>query len=372
MSASVHTERLRRVADYSVHESFQAETVDHEDHTFCGIMFDVTVKATLPLDYIEISHVWVRGALGDLTVWFTEDGHAGKLSRRELWTQVFSGERRPSPSALCPLELSSKIRVKPGERVGLYVHSTRPGDEAIVYDNQRHEASFEDRFLQVLPGVAHISNRAFDPRGMWGYAWRPNREFVGRLSLGVRYLLWRPERAVHQRFPRAYRRAALALIKIAARPGTGLNRCPCDIPFLVMQFCRWDWFGALGEDEDTLVRTAQDLAAEDVGRHGIDWRSQGTDYRQLLVQHHRRNFGDGEAAEEEEEDDDDDDDDMQNSEDNDDDDDDDDDDDEDYVDAGNAADDEGADAPATPTPAVSTGAEEGAVTAVLATTAKGK
>jgi hypothetical protein len=369
MAAAVHTERLRRVADYSVNESFHAETVDHEDHTFCGIMFDVTVKTTLPLDYIEISHVWVRGALGDLTVWFTEDGHAGKLSRRELWTQVFSGERRPSPSALCQLELSSKIRVKPGERIGLYVHSTRPGDEAIVYDNQRHEASFEDRFLQVLPGVAHISNRAFDPRGMWGYAWRPNREFVGRLSFAVRYQLWRPERAMHQRFPRAYRRAALALLKIAARPGTGLNRCPCDIPFLVMQYCRWDWFGALGEDEDTMVRTAEDLAAEDVGRHGIDWRSAGTDYRLLLVQHHRRNFGDGEAAEEEEEEDD-----MQDGEEeeDDDDDEDDDEDDEDYVDADNAADDEGADAPATPTPAVATGAEEGAVAAVLATTAKGK
>ena len=82
----------------------------------------------------------------------------------------------------------------PGESCGLYVHSTLSGDEAIVYDNQRHQLSHEDDFLAVLPGLAHLSNRPFGSVGMWwGRPWRDRREFVGRLSYGARYTLWNPE-----------------------------------------------------------------------------------------------------------------------------------------------------------------------------------
>ena len=33
--------QLSAVADHIVHEQFTCDTRDHEDHTFCGIMFDV-------------------------------------------------------------------------------------------------------------------------------------------------------------------------------------------------------------------------------------------------------------------------------------------------------------------------------------------
>ena len=36
--------RLQSAADYTVDESFAVDTRDHEDHTFCGIMFDLIVK----------------------------------------------------------------------------------------------------------------------------------------------------------------------------------------------------------------------------------------------------------------------------------------------------------------------------------------
>ena len=29
---------LRKVANHTIHESFTADTRDHEDHTFCGVM----------------------------------------------------------------------------------------------------------------------------------------------------------------------------------------------------------------------------------------------------------------------------------------------------------------------------------------------
>jgi len=44
-------------------QNVTAETADHEDHTFSGIMFDIKTNK-LPLEYIEVGSVWVRGDLG--------------------------------------------------------------------------------------------------------------------------------------------------------------------------------------------------------------------------------------------------------------------------------------------------------------------
>ena len=46
--------RLQSAADYTVDESFAVDTRDHEDHTFCGIMFDLIVKDLLPVQYLEV------------------------------------------------------------------------------------------------------------------------------------------------------------------------------------------------------------------------------------------------------------------------------------------------------------------------------
>ena len=35
---------LQVSADYAVHETYTVDTTDREDHTFCGIMFDVEAK----------------------------------------------------------------------------------------------------------------------------------------------------------------------------------------------------------------------------------------------------------------------------------------------------------------------------------------
>jgi hypothetical protein len=38
-----------RAAEYDVHETSQMKTGDNEDHTFCGVMFSILVKADLPV-----------------------------------------------------------------------------------------------------------------------------------------------------------------------------------------------------------------------------------------------------------------------------------------------------------------------------------
>jgi hypothetical protein len=44
-----------------VHEQTTHETGDNEDHTFNGIMFDVSVPTVLPIDFVRIDSVSVRG-----------------------------------------------------------------------------------------------------------------------------------------------------------------------------------------------------------------------------------------------------------------------------------------------------------------------
>ena len=54
----------------AVHESFVVDTRDHEDHTFCGVMFDAECDTHLPAEYLEVSSLWVRGQLGpSRTAW---------------------------------------------------------------------------------------------------------------------------------------------------------------------------------------------------------------------------------------------------------------------------------------------------------------
>ena len=51
-----------------VHESLQHDTIDQEDHSFSGIMFDISANSALPVDLLQLESVWVRGALGPMSV----------------------------------------------------------------------------------------------------------------------------------------------------------------------------------------------------------------------------------------------------------------------------------------------------------------
>jgi hypothetical protein len=119
-------------ASYDVHESYTVETQDHQDHTFAGVMFDVQVRNELPVDFIEIETIWVRGALGPLTVWSSPGGYRGKHGDQDQWELLYEREHEPSVKDLQPLHLKHPIRLRPGDpRLGLYVHSAAPTDESI-------------------------------------------------------------------------------------------------------------------------------------------------------------------------------------------------------------------------------------------------
>ena len=142
-----------------------------------GIMFPVKCKDILPLDHLVINSVAVRGALGPLTVWVTksEDLNGEIQLSKKHWTKIYQKEHQPSFIGYETLDLSAKpIILKPGQVKGIYIHSTRRGDEAIVYDNKAKQKTVDDSFITILPGRAHVSEKVFGSIPIWGWgsAWR--------------------------------------------------------------------------------------------------------------------------------------------------------------------------------------------------------
>ena len=68
-------------------------------------MFTIEAKSALPVDFIQVTSLSVRGALGQLTVWVTPDSWTGKQEKKEAWTKVFDGNHQPSLWELKPLQV---------------------------------------------------------------------------------------------------------------------------------------------------------------------------------------------------------------------------------------------------------------------------
>jgi len=246
-------------ANYVIHDSVEAETSDREDHTFCGIMFPVKAKDYLPVDHIIINSIAVRGALGPLTVWVTKDSElGGSIScNKKHWKKLYEKTHPPSYRAYKELDLSkSPIVLKPGQVRGIYIHSTRRGDEAIVYDNKEKQKTHSDSFLTILPGRAHVSEKVFGSVPIWGWgsAWRDNREFVGQIKYGACYRLWNPSE--NMSFGGRFQSTARALFMCQRRPGCVFAMLPDDALYYILNMCRWDW---CGDEADNLRREQKDL-----------------------------------------------------------------------------------------------------------------
>ena len=204
-------------------------------------MFDVSCDTILPVEYVEIQSISVRGELGPLTVWQTPNTFQGKHEEMEEWTKVYDATHPPSRE-MTELVLDPPLRLRPGESLGLYVHSALPGDEAIVYDNQRNHTTYRDRVFKVLPGLAHLSNRPFGKRGFWGRPWRTNREFVGKVLYGVRWRMWSPNS--HHDFPVGFKEAVMTMLMgCRHRPDSLLYLLQDEIVFFIMNKCMWDCWG---------------------------------------------------------------------------------------------------------------------------------
>jgi hypothetical protein len=323
---------------------------DHEDHTFCGVMFPVECKTGLPVDHMIITSVSVRGALGPLTVWVSKEedkqeedslmigggttpsvaatpaaaaassqsmapsstsatavvtpnappqsvarsasarsaarqhlssstrsnrsGGRGKSMQISIhpdrWDKVYEKVHRPSMRNFVELPLDIPIKLRPHEMRGLYVHSSLPGDESIVYDNQKAQYTHSDDFLQIRPGLSHLCSRPFGRNTLWGYgsAWRESREFVGRVSYGVVYKLWNPEH--HFEFGPAFQESTTTLFMCQRRRESPISWLPDDVLFYILNMCRWDWFDDSADEvrEEKRKRAQVDTEEEEDAKQG--------------------------------------------------------------------------------------------------------
>jgi hypothetical protein len=225
-------------------------------------MFPVKCKDLLPLDHLSIRSLAVRGQLGPLTVWVSnEDYHQREgeriVERRvrlnpAFWTKLYDKTHACSRHVYKELVLDTPIKLRPGETKVLYIHSTLPGDEAIVYDNSYYGMSskrYEDDKLAILTGRAHVSTQVFGQEPIWGWgnAWRDRREFVGRLEYGAVYKLWNPH--MQPKFGNHFQDGARLLFMCQRRWESPWSLLPDECIFYILNMCRWDWFD---DDSETM------------------------------------------------------------------------------------------------------------------------
>jgi hypothetical protein len=231
------------VANYVTDLSYQVETEDHQDHTFFGIMFDLEAKGNLPIENVILDGMRIRGDLGHVTVWWAPGGFEENKTNKAAWTQVYDALHRPSRREFAYLPIHA-VTVKAGTKIGLYVHCRNSDDTALVYDNRRREIVYEDSFIEVHAGMAHLDNVPFGQRNPWGMgygpnaAFRANRTFVGRLELGAKFMLWNPE--THLKFPKKFREMVILMLMIARRPESGLI-VQDETLFWIFNMCKYDW-----------------------------------------------------------------------------------------------------------------------------------
>lgn len=305
-------------ANYIVSENVTIDTSDREDHTFCGVMFPVRCKSILPVDQLVIKSISVRGRLGPVTVWVTnqeddgtltntstgssaavsnpystltkgaakrakhqhhaynlrptkqqptaqcqDDGTAKIPMKQKYWTKIYDATHEISFAHYTELNFGTNpIILKPGQFRGVYVHSTLDNDEGIVYDNQKSNKTHDDSYLTIFPGRSHVSPEPFGARPIWGYgaAWRDNREFVGRVNYGVVYKLWNPHE--YKSFGSKFQGLARLLFACQRRWSSPFSALPDECIFYILNMCRWDWVADSFDDMFTEKKHVRKLLKE--------------------------------------------------------------------------------------------------------------
>ncbi|KAH9253764.1 hypothetical protein BASA81_008382 [Batrachochytrium salamandrivorans] len=269
-----------------------ANTRDYEDHTFSGIIFILEARNVLPIDFVEVHSIAVRGRLGRMSVYssiqmgdvsspnFAIDLLRNCVGKPEQWNRNYGPKLVDNVDykTMCDLVLDSPIRLHAGESLAVYVHSEARGDQALVYDDQRGgEITFQNDVIRILPGVSHTSHVPHSNINHWGgNAWRMRRGFVGQIKYGAKHFLWTPRN--QQRFSASFtdgvRHLLLCQYVLNRRAGGELNfgALPLDCLFTIINFLPWDAFGgalinADGEEEEEEDDDFETIMQRNLYRH---------------------------------------------------------------------------------------------------------
>lgn len=249
---------------------------------FHGIMFDIAIKEEIPVESVIITSVWVRGGLGDVNVYYSTESHANIYHNEEEWIQVYRKKLPRSFNKFVELSFKKPLTLEPGQRYGIYIHSPS-STEAIVYDDERSPITFENSFFTLFSGLASVNSEPFGPSDGFDqrWPWRPHREFVGKLSFGIRFALWRPIKEVNLLFNREFRRGCLEVVKSLRfqKSGPALIN---DVTYHILNMLPFDWFNR--DAVKTFSHYCEDQQSHRSGQP-VGWTGDWTVYQGMIFSH---------------------------------------------------------------------------------------
>lgn len=227
-------------------------------------MFPVKIKDDIPIEYVKIQSLSVRGQLGPMTVWVAgikaaspqennfyhyhtrPDAPHGRQQQQQVlkysktWHKVYQRVHAPSMHRYVSFKISP-VTLKPGESCVFYIHSSQRSDQSIAYENAQKPITFQDDVISIYAGRSHLSTRPFGSLNIWGYpgAWKDDRAFVGQLRYCVTNISWKPN--IHVHFGQAYDQMVLTLLLCRRRSKSPISLLSDDNIFLILQMCGYNW-----------------------------------------------------------------------------------------------------------------------------------
>ena len=220
-----------------------------------GIVVNLQGRTGAGVDWLDIHRLELAGVNGDLTVWSSPGGWAGKLDQANEWVRHYKQAHANSgnPRTKVGVDLEVPIRVRAGEVMGLYVHTTGWG--GMVVRGPRGGSlqlalrlRNADRACSMHPPAVPFSKRHMLVSSGCAKTWSPApfgevrqwallRELNGILIYRVKWRAW--TLASHPLFPPRHRWAA-ERVRVALCCGSrGLPRIAVE---LVLGFCHAEWF----------------------------------------------------------------------------------------------------------------------------------
>ena len=213
-----------------------------EQQSVCGIMFPIRCNDNLPIQHVDISTVSVYGQLGLMTVWvFNDIVTTGiKVTWNSCkWTKLHDETHAPSQHELVPLQLDAPIQLLPGQTRLIYIHSSSPGNEAIVCSSRSWNGG---SYLSLPRGSVHAANTAaFGTTIVWSWkeAQKSHQSFFGQIDYDAVHLLWSPTTRHH--FGPNFHAMINALLSCQQQFTNPISILPNDILYYILSMCPWDW-----------------------------------------------------------------------------------------------------------------------------------
>eukprot|EP01038_Epipyxis_sp_PR26KG_P012587 gene12587-16879_t len=203
-----------------IHVLNTPNTVAEADHSYNGVIFDVSCDGPFEIDLVSVS---IGGMLGRVRIFARDRGweenkpkpmasphwwaHRESLSK-EGWIKVADIECRPSWDRAVEIKFDKSVKLMPHTRRAIYCHSGLPDDLGIQYQSfTKSDIIADDEYITIHPGLGHTGSSPFDDQHGW---YRAYRGLAGSVKYTMKWKGW--SIFEHQIFPIPLKNAVKALL----------------------------------------------------------------------------------------------------------------------------------------------------------------